>query len=149
MAGLSEATVGRFLERFSKVAPDARPLWGSMTGAQMLGHVNATLLYTLGETPLVPFRGTFVRQYVFGPLVIHGIVKIPHNVRVPGTKKGEVRFDDGDFETLKASVERVLAEAKAGTFKPPHHPFFGNIGPKNWMRFHGVHFDHHLRQFGQ
>lgn len=149
MPVLSESNVQMYLDRFAKVAPDAKPLWGKMTGAQMLGHVNTTLLYTLGETPLLAFRGNFKTQYIYAPLALNGIVKFPKNVPLPRSKnQPPPKFPEGDFETLKATIDRVLAEAKAGEFSPPHHPYFGNIGPTNWLKFHAAHFDHHLRQFG-
>lgn len=150
MPVLSESNLQFYLDRFAKVAPDAKPLWGKMSGAQMLGHVNMTLLYTLGETPLLAFRGNFKTQYIYAPLLLNGILKFPKNVPLPRAKNAPPpNFPEGDLDTLKATVDRVLAEVRAGTFAPPHHPYFGNIGPKRWMKFHAAHFDHHLRQFGQ
>ena len=149
MPMLSSSNLQQYLDRFSKVTPDAKPLWGKMTGAQMFGHVTSTLRYTLNETPLVPFRGTFVHQYIFAPLALNGIVKFPRNVKIPRAPNAPQQAPtDGDFGTLKATIERVLQEAAAGSYKPPHHPYFGNIGPTRWLKFHAAHFDHHLRQFG-
>ena len=149
MPMLSESTVQSYMDRFAKVAPDAKPLWGKMTGAQMLGHVTGTLLYTLGEVPLLQFRGNFKTQYIYAPLLLNGILKFPKNVPLPrGKNQPAPKFPEGDLVSLKAAVDRVLAEYKAGEFAPPHHPYFGNIGPHRWMKFHAAHFDHHLGQFG-
>jgi len=146
---LSENSKSLYLNRFTKVAPDAKPLWGKMTGAQMIGHCNGVLLYTLGETPLLPFRGNFMYQYVVAPMLLTGVVKFPKNVPIPRAKNSPpMELRECDLETFKATVERLLIEAKDGTFKPPHHPYFGNIGAVRWLKFHALHFDHHLRQFG-
>jgi oxepin-CoA hydrolase/3-oxo-5,6-dehydrosuberyl-CoA semialdehyde dehydrogenase len=149
MPALSESNVQTYLGRFAKVTPDAKPLWGKMSGAQMLGHVTSTLLYSLGETPLLQFRGNFKTQYIYAPLLLNGILKFPKNVPLPrGKNAPPPKFPEGDLASLKAATDRVLAEARAGEFAPPHHPYFGNIGPKRWLKFHAAHFDHHLRQFG-
>jgi len=146
---LTEATKEQFIARFAKIQPNAQPLWGKMTGAQMIGHVDDVLRYTLCETPLVPFRGNFKFQYIFAPLLLNGILKFPKNVQIPRSKGAPpLEMRDGDLESFKKNIDRVLAEAREGTFKPPHHPYFGNIGPDRWLKFHGAHFDHHLRQFG-
>jgi len=146
---LSESNVQSYLDRFAKVAPDATPLWGKMSGAQMLGHVTMTLLYTLGEAPLLQFRGNFKTQYIYAPLLLNGILKFPKNVPLPRAKnQPPLKFPDGDLAGLKTAIDRVLADAKAGEFRPPHHPYFGNIGPHRWLKFHAAHFNHHLSQFG-
>ena len=150
MPALSESNVRTYLDRFANVSPDAKPSWGKMSGAQMLGHVTNTLLYTLGETPLLAFRGNFKTQYIYAPLLLNGILKFPKNVPLPRSKNAPPpKFTDGNIDGLKTAADRVLAEAKAGEFSPPHHPYFGHIGPQRWLKFHAAHFDHHLRQFGQ
>lgn len=150
MPNLSDSTAQSYLDRFAAVAPDAAPLWGKMNGAQMLGHVTNTLRYSLGETPLLAFRGNFKTQYIYAPLLINGIMPFPKNVRLPRSKgQPAPTFPEGDLDSLRAAIDRVLAEVKSGAFVPPHHPYFGNIGPRRWMKFHAAHFDHHLRQFGK
>jgi len=150
MPALTSANKSVYLSRFEKIAPDAKPLWGKMTGAQMIGHVTGTLLYTLGDTPVIPFRGNFKTQFIYAPLLLNGILKFPKNVKIPQSKKAKpIQFTDGTIDVLSATIDRVLAELDAGEFHPPHHPFFGHIGPQKWMKFHAANFDHHLRQFGR
>ncbi|MDZ4861650.1 MAG: DUF1569 domain-containing protein [Candidatus Hydrogenedentes bacterium] len=149
MAGLSDNTKQLFLNRFEKVAPDATPLWGKLRGAQMIDHCNSVVLYTLGETPLLPFRGTFMFQYIAAPLLLTGVMKFPKNVPLPRTKNvSPPEPRDCELAVLQATIDRLLVEVRAGSFSPPHHPYFGNIGGKKWLKFHALHFDHHLRQFG-
>ena len=89
MPVLSSANKHVYLERFGKIASDAKPLWGKMTGAQMIGHVTGTLLYTLGDTPVLPFRGNFKTQYVYAPLLLNGILNFPKNIKIPQSKKAK------------------------------------------------------------
>jgi len=149
MARLAESTLGGFLERFQKIAPDAKPIWGTMTPAQMIGHLNGAVRYSMGYGPDIPFKGNWKTKYIFAPLILNGIKQIPRNIKVP-RPKGTKSFDPptADLATLEASLGELLGKMDDGSFDPPYHPFFGTIGPNSWMKFHGVHLDHHLRQFG-
>ena len=149
MPMLSESNVQSYLDRFAKVTPDAKPKWGKMTGAQMLGHATNSVLYTLGDIPPMIFRGNFKTQYIYAPLLLNGIRKFPKSVPLPrGKKSAPAVFTEGDLQTLNATLDRMFAEVRAGEFDPPHHPYFGNIGPQRWLKFHAAHFNHHLEQFG-
>ncbi len=144
MSRFSESTIDGFLTRFRSIDPETKPLWGEMTIAQMLGHLNGATRYSMGYGPDVPFRGNWKTKYIFAPLILNGIKQIPHNVRAPRN----VQPASGDVDTLEATLRELLVMVREGNFNPPHHPFFGMIGPKGWMKFHGYHMDHHLRQFG-
>lgn len=149
MPVLTRQSAEEFLSRFRIVAPDAQPQWGKMNGAQMLGHVAGVVYYSMGRGPDVPFRGNFKTQYIYAPLLLNGVLKFPKNVRIP-RKKGQPQLEppSGDYDGLVAAVNALLAEVEKGEFNPVHHPYFGHIGVKGWLKFHAAHFDHHLRQFG-
>ncbi len=144
MARLSESTLGDFLERFRQIAPDAKPLWGEMTAPQMIGHLNGAARYSMGYGPDIPFKGNWKTRHIFAPLILNGFKQIPHNVK--GARSSDPPV--ADLPTLETSLQEMLEKYRAGAFNPPHHPFFGTIGPNGWMKFHGLHLDHHLRQFG-
>lgn len=144
MSRLSESNLDAFLTRFRRIAPEAKPLWGTMTVSQMLGHLNGATRYSMGYGPDVPFKGNWKTKYVFAPLILNGFRQIPRNVRAPRN----VPPTDGDVATLEATLHELLDMVRESRFNPPHHPFFGMIGPAGWMKFHGYHMDHHLRQFG-
>jgi hypothetical protein len=149
MTRLSESTLRGYLDRFQKIAPDAAPCWGKMTVPQMIGHVNGAVRYSMGYGPDIPFKGNWKTKYIFAPLILNGIKQVPRNIKVP-RPKGAQSFDPpvAELATLESTLNELLAKARDGSFNPPHHPFFGMIGPHGWMKFHGVHLDHHLRQFG-
>jgi hypothetical protein len=149
MVRFSESTMSVFLDRFRDIAPDTKPLWGKMTPPQMLGHVNSAVRYSMGYGPDLPFKGNWKTRFLFAPLILNGFKQIPHNIRVPRARDAQSNDPvTGDLDTLEASLHELLTMAGNGGFRPPYHPFFGTIGPNGWMKFHGVHMDHHLRQFG-
>lgn len=146
--------------RLEKIAPDAKPLWGEMNPAEMMGHLNMTIIYSLGNLPQMPAGGNFMSKKIIGPLILNGIVKLPKNFTPPRPEGAPAPPKmPGNLEMLKNAMnmymERVekLEEAEKNggptpEFKVPPHPAFGDIGVRGWGKMHVVHFDHHLRQFG-
>ncbi len=49
----------QLLERFEKLAPDARPTWGQMNAAQMLAHLADPLKTAMGTKPVALKPGAF------------------------------------------------------------------------------------------
>jgi hypothetical protein len=50
-----------------------------------------------------------------------------------------------DVAALAALVEQVTAASHRWH---PHHPTFGAMSERAWLRWGYLHMDHHLRQFG-
>lgn len=149
MPRLDRATADRILERLAALTPETAPRWGKMNSAQVLGHLDAVVRYTMGELPPMPDRSTWQSRWVFKPLIIYGIVSIPHNVRIPSRPgKPDPVVPEGTLEQLGASLDEYLVRAKNGSLPPAIHPFFGVLSASTWTKFHYRHFEHHLTQFG-
>lgn len=136
--------------RFGTVAEDATPEWGEMTRDQVQGHLNKVLLYTLGEGPELPFRGSFKTRYIFRHVILLGLKDIPHNIKVPrpqGVSK-DALFSPVDLETLSTTVDRYVEGVSQGGLPTRIHPYFGPLPAAQWQRFHRLHFIHHMKQFG-
>ena len=147
---LNAETATEILDRLRAIPEDRAPKWGKFTLLQMFGHLNSTIQYTLGNTPLLPFVGNFKTQYIFAPLILNGIRAFPHDVRLPRAEgRDEILKKESDVDEIAASIEAFLERAEKPRFHPPHHPFFGNIGAVGWSKFHYGHMDHHLKQFGE
>lgn len=141
--------VEELIARLRKLSPDAKPQWGTMTGAQLLGHLIMVMRYCLGKGPEMPNKSTWFTRNVLGPLVLNGLLAIPKDVKLPrlsGKRPGLPA--DGDIETLHAVLEEYLHAAQTGELKPPHHFAFGDLGVDGWAKMHVRHFEHHLKQFG-
>ena len=146
---LSDILANQILERLRSVPLDRKALWGTMSLPQMIGHLDRSLRYSRGELPPAPFVGGFKTQYVYGPLILNGIIRIPRGVKLPGHGKTPAKPPaEGTIDAVEASLKAFLESVGEPDFRPLHHPYFGNIGAKGWGKFHAVHFDHHLRQFG-
>ena len=81
--------VARVIERLSRLKADAKPEWGRMTPKEMVAHLAATVRYSMGRSGDVKVQSTWFRRNVIGPLIMHGLVKIPRNVPNPGYAASE------------------------------------------------------------
>ncbi|MCP4642348.1 MAG: DUF1569 domain-containing protein [bacterium] len=139
-----------FTDRLGRVANDARPAWGSLTPAGMVRHLSDTVRYSMGKAGSAPFYGNWFSRHVIGPLIIHGILRMPKNVKLPeGAPQPETPGPlESELETLHAVLEEYLSQVQSGEFTPAIHPYFGEIGIDGWSKLHVVHFEHHLKQYG-
>ncbi|HNR35856.1 MAG TPA: DUF1569 domain-containing protein [Candidatus Hydrogenedentes bacterium] len=131
--------------RLKKLRADSPPAWGRMTSGEMLEHLADTVRYSMGRLGRLPDKSNWFLRNVIYPLLAHGIIRIPRNASGPVYPKYAQR---GDLETLHAVLEEYLALVQAGELEPMPHPLFGPIGVDGWAVMHGLHFEHHMRQFG-
>lgn len=135
------------LSRFEKLQPDSKALWGRMTVAQMLAHIQVPTEVSLGDRQLkrsIPgfLFGSFARKKLLNDK--------PFPVGLP-TDPSFVMKGDYDFQTEKqkayALLSRLIEGGQAGVTKATH-PFFGKMTADEWGILTWKHMDHHLRQFG-
>jgi hypothetical protein len=136
------------LDRLSKVRPDSRPRWGSMSAHQMVCHLSDSFRASLGEkyaSPSSPFLKRTLMKWaaLWVPLPWpHGIKTRPElDQQQGGTPPAEFA---SDLEKLCILLERFCASESE--FAP--HPMFGQMSRAERMRHGYLHMDHHLRQFG-
>lgn len=143
----NEADSQEFISRIDKLSPDAQPLWGKMTAAQMLNHSQLLLKIILGDLKLERvFLGL-----LFGKIAKKDILKDePLKRNLPTFKKAKVTGTP-DFEEEKANLKKLLQRLQKdgydGSIKASH-PFFGHLTPDEWDKINVKHLDHHLMQFG-
>lgn len=150
MPAIDPPYVDKVEAALSDLPADRSPAWGKMTPAQMMGHLRMTVMYTCGAGPDMPFRGNWKSKMLFKPLVLNGIVAIPHNVKLP-RPKGVKELPPPPEATVNDVVESMrtfLDNLHGGKLSTRMHPFFGPLTPKAWAKFHHAHFTHHLKQFG-
>lgn len=136
--------------RLEKLTPESQPLWGEMTCAKMMGHLNMSIIYSLGNLPEFPAADTWFTRNIVGKIILNGLKQLPKNLK-PSRPEGSPEPPpppDGTAEMLKGAMEMYLTALEKGEFKANRHPLFGDIGSKGWGKMHCVHIDHHLRQFG-
>jgi hypothetical protein len=146
MRPLDHDYVNELVARLGKLRPDAKPAWGTLTPERMVGHLTATLRYSMGRGPALRERRNWFARHVLRPLVLNGVLSIPRNVK--GPFPSDQFFPVGDSETFHAVLDEYLTLVQSGDLEPASHPAFGDLGIDGWAKLHLVHFEHHFRQFG-
>lgn len=147
---LTRTVAGEMIERLGGIPRRAKPRWGKMNPAQMLGHLTQVFRYSMGEGQDMPFAGNLRSRFLYKYLLLYGIADFPKNVQLPkreGAEAGPLVVE-GEIEGLEAVVERFLDRYESRELDARIHPFFGVMPPKDWIAFHFYHTRHHMRQFG-
>lgn len=148
MKSLFDPAVTReMIDRINKLTRDSKPLWGKMTVAQMLAHMQPPLRVALGEQHLK--KG--LMGFLFGSIAKRQMVnETPFKKNLPTAPSFLVK-EEKNFEEEKNKLTYLV---KRFSNEPRHsldtrvHPFFGKLSADEWNILHWKHLDHHLRQFG-
>lgn len=132
------------LDRFARLTPQHKPLWGKMNAGQMVAHCAGPLRAAMGEMKVTekwtPFRIGLLRYLV--------IYKMPWPKGAPTAPEfihQGVEDLDSNRRQLAEALERFAAQRHNG-LRP--HAAFGPLSEKDWGCLTWRHLDHHLTQFG-
>jgi hypothetical protein len=135
------------LERFDKLTPETKALWGKMSAAQMLLHCQKPLDVAEGKLML---KGGLL-GFLFGKMAKNSFIKNKSfSKNSPTAPQFKIDFEP-DFNKEKSVLTGIIK--KFGDLGPAaitnkKHPFFGEMTEDEWGTLHYVHLDHHLKQFG-
>ena len=153
MKSLSDAACcGELRSRLAMVRKDSPRIWGSMSAAQMICHLNDSFLGVMGEKPMQIPRGISiwpVLKFValYSPMQWpKGVPTRPEFDQLSGGGTPPAQFE-ADVRSLLGTMERFTGNPRDFEFRP--HPMFKVMSDGQWMRWGYLHMDHHLRQFGQ
>jgi hypothetical protein len=139
----------RVVARIDALGPENKPLWGTMSVAQMLAHCNVA--YEIVHEPGKHARPGAIGRFLaglFARAVVVGDKPYPRN---GPTAPSFVIKDARDFETergrLLAFIDRTF-EQGAAHYEGRPNMTFGVLSSKEWNTLFSKHLDHHLRQFG-
>lgn len=146
---LNRESLPRFLARVDALNAQSQRRFGKLSLPDMLRHLRGAFEMSLGEreAQLEPFPLPRTLSYFLFFVVFTkwpgGKIKAPDSFTPPA---------ESDFETERAALrEKMEAFAAALEAHPEQtavHGLFGQIPLRRWARVHGVHMNHHLRQFG-
>jgi hypothetical protein len=140
----------RLCDALSELEENQAPRWGTLTPKTLVEHLTWILRHSMGRSLHVPDYSTFFARTVAKKMTLCGLRSLPKNMTLPAhlVKQGIVNREEGDLESLQAVMEEYLALVQAGEFEPAPHPYYGIMTIDEWDRFHVLHFEHHLKQFG-
>lgn len=147
-SSFNHADVADMIARINRLTPQTQRLWGKMSVAQMLAHVNVA--YELAYDNIHPRPGAVARFFakLFAKKLVVGDRPYPKSTMTAPVFKVS---DDKDFEQEKqrliAYLEKTLALG-AQHFEGRESPSFGPLTAREWSVLFYKHNDHHLQQFG-
>lgn len=146
---LNRETLPEFLARADALTEQSKRHFGKLSLPDMLSHLRGALEMSLGEreAQLEPFPLPRTLAYFLFFVMFTkwpgGKIKAPDSFTPPA---------ESDFETERAALrdkmEAFAAALEAHPEQTAVHGLFGEIPLRRWARVHGVHMNHHLRQFG-
>ena len=146
---LDRTTLPQFIGRVKALRADTPREWGKMDATRMLRHLNFTADMSLGIEQIKDESKPIVRDLIY--LLFFnwftnwpkGKIKGPDFVTPP--PKGDFTFEQNE---LIGKMTQFVDELERAPAKTSVNPGLGRIPLTKWSRVHGVHNDHHLRQFG-
>ncbi len=143
------STLPAFTDRLARLTAESPRQWGEMDVDRTLRHLIFSFEMSLGEQDVEDKSVPIFRDLIF-VLFFRLFTNWP-KAKIKGP---EISFPppEEDFgaarETLKAKMRRFADELERRPDQRQVNPTLGPIPLTRWSRLHGLHTDHHLRQFG-
>lgn len=145
-----EPTLDTVLIHLDNLAPDAKPLWGTMNATRMVEHITDTLHLAMGEIPninleipeekVVKAQGFLTTEY-----------PLPRDYQAVFAKP-ETPLRHEELSDAIDELTDVWIKFEDFFERQPEmttlHPSFGMLSFDQWLRLHQKHLTHHFQQFG-
>lgn len=146
---LTPITLPAFVQRFRELHEHEKAQWGTLTPIRMLRHIRFILDVSL-EKETVPDKSNILTRTLLRWIFFHGMTNWPGGkLKAPDNYVPET---EGDFEQERELLIERLTEFTAESSQHPDRvtvsELLGPITLEYWCRVHGIHMNHHLKQFG-
>jgi hypothetical protein len=136
-------------ERLTRLRPDSRRRWGTLTPDEMLCHLGDAAEMVLRTRPRTrPVRER--RRPIFKAVFLWSPIRWPHGIRT--SPRQDPRAEGTRPTDFAADLRRAVSTLEAIAAATPDtlergHGIFGLMSFSDWQRWAYKHTDHHLRQF--
>ncbi|MCX6141307.1 MAG: DUF1569 domain-containing protein [Candidatus Kapabacteria bacterium] len=136
------------LARLDALTPTTPHVWGTMSPAQMLAHVNVSYEYTYGErSDVPPWFMRFILKTFLRPLLVGEKPYAKNSRTAPSMVMKQEKDFDAEMKRLKNYMQRIYDEGSAA-WNNRKQVTLGVLTSEEWSNLYWKHMDHHLRQFG-
>lgn len=140
-----ESTFHEVEERFSKLGPDSKPLWGKMSVGQMLWHCQVFVKDAIKNKKYTK-KGNPILSWFFKKSMYSDKLWRKNLPTTRFAKAKEEKEFESEYNRLQELIKELYSLRDRENWNP--HPFFGDFTPEQWGKLEYKHLDHHLRQFG-
>jgi len=154
----TKSTFDDYKARLIKISADTDRQWGSMDATQMLRHLRFVFEASMGEvdTRGQAAPGMGFLAYIPGARQLGYLMAFKWFTDWP---KGKLKAPDEwmpaadnaydeEEKLLLKKMNQFVAELEDTPEKRAFSPLLGDIPLTKWSVVHGVHMNHHLKQFG-
>jgi hypothetical protein len=147
---LTSANREYFIERINRIQSADQRNWGALTPPRLMRHLTRCIEVSLGEGEPVEDKSIPVWRTIFRWLFFHvfttwpgGKIKVPDDV----TPETDATLED-ERAQLIAIVDRFLDAVDQDPNRKSMSLAIGPVTLQYAAHIHGVHFNHHFRQYG-
>lgn len=135
--------------RINALTPASRGLWGRMDVLHMLCHLRTSVALSVDDRGVIDRSVPIVRR--LGRWLVFDTFTTWPKGRFKSSAQ-MIPEPDGSFEEeqrrLLNAFDTFVAEAQQNPGRKTVSPILGPIPMEYWTHAHGVHLNHHYRQFG-
>ena len=135
--------------KVNALTPASRGLWGRMDVVHMVCHLSTSVALSVddrgGIDRSIPIVRTLGRWLVFDTFTTWPKGRFKSSTQMIPEPEGS--FEEEQRRLLDA-FDRFVAEAQQNPGRKTVSPVLGPIPMQYWTHAHGVHLNHHYRQFG-
>lgn len=138
-----------FKERLCNIQATDEPIYGEMTPTKMMRHLRFVFDLSLGKENAEDIS-TFFSRNIMRVLAFHWFTNWPGGkIKAPDyfTPESDQEFEQ-ERDALFATIQEFIDQADQFPEKKTLSPLFGMLTLEYWRRLHGVHINHHCKQFG-
>lgn len=146
---LTAATAGQFKERLRAIPADGQPRFGKLQPPALMRHLRKVLEVSLEEVK-EPDISNIMTRSVLRYLFFHVFTNWPKGkIKAPDsfTPEPEGAFEE-EREKALAAVDRFVVAQQENPARKTLSPLLGPITLAYWGRVHGIHMEHHFKQYG-
>ncbi len=145
----TEANLESALNILSKLSPESKPKWGSMSAQRMVEHLSDTLRIASNQTPfelVIPAEKaeSYIRFLDNDKPMAQNIEVIFANKNTP-LRNEELELAIDEFTDEWITFEDYFEE---NPDSKTVHPYYGALNYEQWLKLHSKHLTHHFTQFG-
>lgn len=147
---LSKVELSYHKGKLGELTPDSKRLWGEMNVTRMLCHLRTSIEQSIDPNAKVKIITPPIIRDVLGWLLFDVFTNWPKGkFKAPKELTPETNKDFAEEKRLLFDVmDRFAAAAEKDPDERHVSPVLGSITLKRWAHAHGVHLNHHYRQFG-
>lgn len=147
---LTRGNLSWFREALSRIQTEQQRRWGGLSPAGVMAHLRYGVECSLENGPKVPDLSTPVLRVVFRWVFFDWFTDWPKGkIKAPKELTPDPQFDlETERQKLFDAMEQFLDELERSPDRKAVNAILGPLPLRYFSHVHGVHFRHHMRQYG-